>query len=388
VVSRVRLRSARSAGLALFRASLEVEQAPLTSSMDLIDHLQALAARAEQTGDSLTNEEATKMALIAPFIQALGYDIFNPTEVKPEFSADLPGIKQGERVDYAVLENGQPKILIEAKPYRSDLRSAEKGQLSRYFQATHARIGILSNGRQFLFFSDLDRQNLMDEKPFAEIDLADLKAAPLEQIKQLSKSMFDLETLLSTAERLKYLRGVKEEIKAELADPSDWLVREMARRVHTAERVSGQLIEKFKPVVIDAIKAVINERITDRLSSAMEAEKDAVTEVEPPDSEVQVESGESTEFTEEEREGLYVVRAICASDVDPGRLSEKDTKTYCNILLDGNSWKSILRMHFNGATKRLEIFDEAEPKFVQLEKVSDIYQHSERIRAALKAKLG
>jgi predicted type IV restriction endonuclease len=168
--------------------------------MDLIDHLQNLAARAEQTGDSLTNEEATKMALIAPFIQALGYDIFNPTEVKPEFSADLPGIKQGERVDYAVLENGQPKILIEAKPYRTDLKSAEKGQLSRYFQATHARIGILSNGRQFLFFSDLDRQNLMDEKPFAEIDLADLKAAPLEQIKQLSKSMFDLDTLQGSLE--------------------------------------------------------------------------------------------------------------------------------------------------------------------------------------------
>lgn len=356
--------------------------------MDLIDHLQNLAARAEQTGDSLTNEEATKMALIAPFIQALGYDIFNPTEVKPEFSADLPGIKQGERVDYAVLENGQPKILVEAKPYRTDLKSAEKGQLSRYFQATHARIGILSNGRQFLFFSDLDRQNLMDEKPFAEIDLADLKAAPLEQIKQLSKSMFDLDTLLSTAERLKYLRGVKEEIKAELADPSDWLVREMARRVHTAERVSGQLVEKFKPVVIDAIKAVINERITDRLSSAMEAEKESTAEVEPANSEVQVKSGESTEFTEEEREGLYVVRAICASEIDPGRLSEKDTKTYCNILLDGNSWKSILRMHFNGATKRLEIFDEAEPRFVQLETVSDIYKHSERIKIALKAKLG
>jgi predicted type IV restriction endonuclease len=356
--------------------------------MDLIDHLQNLAARAEQTGDSLTNEEATKMALIAPFIQALGYDIFNPTEVKPEFSADLPGIKQGERVDYAVLENGQPKILVEAKPYRTDLRSAEKGQLSRYFQATHTRIGILSNGRQFLFFSDLDRQNLMDEKPFAEIDLSDLKAAPLEQIKQLSKSMFDLETLLSTAERLKYLRGVKEEIRAELADPSDWLVREMARRVHTAERVSGQLIEKFKPVVIDAIKAVINDRITDRLSSAMEAEKETASTDETADNSVQAESGDGIEFTEEEREGLYVVRAICASEIDPSRLTEKDTKNYCNILLDGHNWKSILRMHFNGPTKKLEIFDEAEPKFVQLDKVSDVYLHSERIRAALRVKLG
>lgn len=353
--------------------------------MDLIDHLQGLAARAEQTGDSLTNEEATKMALIAPFIQALGYDIFNPTEVKPEFSADLPGIKQGERVDYAVLENGQPKILVEAKPYRTDLKGAEKGQLSRYFQATHARIGILSNGRQFLFFSDLDRQNLMDEKPFAEIDLADLKAAPLEQIKQLSKSMFDLETLLSTAERLKYLRGVKEEIKAELSDPSDWLVREMARRVHTAERVSGQLVEKFKSVVIDAIKAVINDRINERLNSAMEAEK--VVEAAAPEEEAVEELVDGINFTADEREGLYVIRAICASEIDPSRLSEKDTKTYCNVLLDGNSWKSILRMHFNGSTKRLEIFDGAEPKFVPLEMVADIYQHSERVRAALRAKL-
>jgi len=226
----------------------------------------------------------------------------------------------------------------------------------------------------------------MDEKPFAEIDLFDLKSAPLDQIKQLSKSMFDLETLLSTAERLKYLRGVKEEIKAELSDPSEWLVREMARRVHTAERVSGQLIEKFKPVVIDAIKAVINDRINERLSSAMEAEKAA--DPAAPEEDAVVESGDGTDFTEEEREGLYVIRAICASEIDPNRLSEKDTKTYCNVLLDGNSWKSILRMHFNGSTKRLEIFDEAEPKFVPLEKVSDIYQHSERVRSALRAKLG
>ena len=353
--------------------------------MDLIDHLQALATRAEQTGDSLTNEEATKMALIAPFIHALGYDIFNPTEVKPEFSADLPGIKQGERVDYAVLENGQPKILIEAKPFRADLRTSEKGQLSRYFQATHARIGILSNGKQFLFFSDLDRPNLMDEKPFAEIDLEDLRAAPLEQIKQLSKAMFDLDTLLSTAERLKYLRGVKEEIRTEFAEPSDWLVREMARRVHTAERVSNQLVEKFRPIVVDAIKSVINDRINDRLSTAMAVEKPTPDE-QPPIATAEI-ADESVSCTEDEREGLYITRAICSSIIDPSRRAEKDTKNYCNILLDGRSWKSILRMHFNGTTKRLEIFDDAEPKLIQLERVPDMYQHAERIRAALQAKL-
>ena len=354
--------------------------------MDLIDQLEALAARAEQSGSSLTNEQATKMALIAPFIQSLGYDIFNPNEVMPEFSADLPGIKQGERVDYAVLEDGQPKILVEAKSYNVDLKNAEKGQLSRYFHVTKARIGILSNGRSFLFFSDLDNQNLMDEKPFAEIDLFDLKAAPLDQIKQLSKTMFDLETLLSSAERLKYLRGVKEEIKAELSEPSEWLVREMARRVHTAERVSGQLVEKFMPIVADAIKSYINDRINDRLSLAREVEKVAVP-AEPQESSVD-EPSDGVEFSEEEREGLYVVRAICAAEIDPMRLTEKDTKNYCNVLLDANTWKSILRMHFNGPTKRLEIFDGAEPKMVSLERVGDIYQHSERIKAALRGKLG
>ena len=190
------------------------------------------------------------MALIAPFLQALGYDIFNPVEVKPEFSADLPGIKQGERVDYAILEDGHPKILVEAKPYTSDLRTAEMGQLTRYFQATKARIGIPTNGRLFQFFSDLDDRNLMDQKPFAEIDLFDLRSAPIEQ---MSKTMFDIDNLLSTAERLKYLRGVKEEIKAELTDLSDWFVREMAVRVHTAQRITGQLQEKFKPIVVDSI---------------------------------------------------------------------------------------------------------------------------------------
>ncbi len=326
------------------------------------------------------------MALIAPFIQALGYDIFNPAEVKPEFSADLPGIKQGERVDYAVLEDGQPKILVEAKPYTTDLKTAEMGQLSRYFQATNARIGILTNGQSFLFFSDLDKPNLMDERPFAEIDLFDLRSAPLEQIKQMSKAMFDIDTLLSTAERLKYLRGVKEQLKAELTDPSEWLVKEMASRVHSAKRTSSQLLDKFKPIVIDAIKAYINDRINERLSSAMEVDK-AQAESAPEASETESSGENMIVTTQDELEGLYIIRAICASDVDPSRLAEKDTKSYCNVLLDNNSWKSIVRMHFNGAQKRLEIFDEAEPRMVPLDSLSGIYQLADRIRAALKIKL-
>jgi predicted type IV restriction endonuclease len=350
--------------------------------MDLIDHLQALADRAEKTEKSLTNEDATKMALIAPFLQALGYDIFNPMEVKPEFSADLPGInKKDERVDYAVLENGEPKILVEAKSYSTDLKNAEMGQLSRYFHATKARIGILSNGRVFQFFSDLDDKNKMDAKPFAEIDLFDLQSAPLDQIKQLSKSMFDIDTLLQSAERLKYLRGVKEQIRAELSDPSEWLVKEMARRVHSAERITSQALEKFKPIVIDAIKLYINDRVNKVLKDAMNKTPDPVPEPVPLAPE------DAIVTTPEELEGLYIVRAICASEIEPNRLSEKDTKTYCNVLLDQNSWKAIVRLHFNGSKKRVEIFDDAEPRLVPIGNPGEIYQYADRVRAALKAKL-
>jgi hypothetical protein len=165
------------------------------------------------------------------------------------------------------------------------------------------------------------------------------------------------------------------------------MVRKMARRVHTAERLTDQLLEKFKPVVFEAIKSVINDRINDRLSSAM-TEETTVTTADIEEILEAASEGQGIVFSEEEREGLYIVRAICSSEIDPSRLTEKDTQNYCNILLDSNSRKSILRMHFNGGTRRIEIFDEAEPKFVSLEKVSDIYQQSERIKTALKAKLG
>jgi len=351
--------------------------------MDLIDHLQLLKQRAEQAGASLTNEEATKMALIAPFIQALGYDIFNPEEVKPEYSADLQGIKQGERVDYAVLEDNQPKILVEAKAYNVELRTAEKGQLMRYFQATKARIGILTNGKTFLFFSDLEDMNIMDEKPFAEINLFDLKAAPLEQIKQMSKSQFDLDQLLSTAERLKYLRAVKNALKEEFSTPSDWLVKEMLTQCHSAKRVSQSLIEEFRPVVVEALKAVVADQINARLSSAMEA---GDTDGEPDEIEVD-EEGDGLEFTEQEREGLYITRAICSEIVDGSRIVEKDAKRYCNIQLDGKYQGTFVRMWFNAGTLRLEIFDDVEPAKVSLEAVGDIYKYSERIKVALQKKL-
>ncbi|MFM7465872.1 MAG: type I restriction endonuclease [Cyanobium sp.] len=358
--------------------------------MDLIDQLKALALRAEKTGPNLTNEEATKMALIAPFIQALGYDIFNPAEVMPEFRADLPGIKQGERVDYAVIMNEKPQILIEAKPFGMDLRDAEMGQLSRYFHATEARIAILSNGRQFRFFSDLEKSNVMDTSPFAEVDLNDLANAPLEELKKLSKTLFDLESLLTTAEALKIIRAVKKELKAELLNPSDWLVKEMATRCHSAKNVTEKVKEQVKPLVIEAIKQVISDRINERLGAALQAEQNHAQS----DGDQGAGEGESEGTdngiitTEDELGGLLIIRAICSEGVDPNRLLPKDTKSYFNVLVDGNTRKPVVRFRFDGNIKRVEFCDGMEPKSEVIEGPSGLYQHQERIRKSLNAQLG
>jgi hypothetical protein len=227
----------------------------------------------------------------------------------------------------------------------------------------------------------------MDPTPFAEIDLLDLSNAPVREIKKLTKSMYDLAGLLDSAEKLKYLGGVKEEIKKEFADPGEWFIKEMAGRVHSGKSVTSRVKEQFKPIIQEAILAYINDRVNDRLKSAIEAGNQADPGKGEDDKVPAVLDNSGIETTPEEIEGLYIVRAICATDIDPSRLTEKDTRSYFNILVDGNTWKSVVRLHFNSSNKKVEIFDEMEPKFVELATVSGLYSCAERIRNSLRKRL-
>jgi len=358
--------------------------------MDWTEQLEALAKKTKAPNwQAPPNEEATKMALVIPFLRALGYDVFNPAEVMPEFSADLPLVKRGERVDYAILENNQPRILVEVKAYRTNLDDAERGQLQRYFHATNARIAILTNGHVFQFFADLDGVNKMDEKPFAEINLLNLRQAPLSQLKHVTKHKFNLDELLGIAEELKYIKGVKDEIRKELTAPSDWLVKEMAQRVHSARRIRAQILDSFRLIVSEAIQSYIADRINETLDKAIKT-------VEINEHDHQSHEQNATESkdpndivtTQEEIEALYIARAICANLVDSDRIIEKDTKNYCNITLDGESRQSFLRLHFNFVRKKkITILDQSQPEVVPVTAPSDLYQYKERIRKALKLKL-
>lgn len=117
------------------------------------------------------NEEQTKNSFVMPFFMALGYDIFDSDEFVPEYTADF-GTKRGEKVDYAICLNGQPIILIEVKKLNTQLSTEHVSQLFRYYSSTDAKVGILTNGDDFWFFTDSVKKNQMDQEPYLKIKLS------------------------------------------------------------------------------------------------------------------------------------------------------------------------------------------------------------------------
>lgn len=238
--------------------------------MDFADQLQAIAARVPSVIGHLETEEATKNALVLPFIAALGYNIFDPTEVKPELTADV-GVKKGEKVDYAILREGKPVILFECKPARADLGDAHKSQLYRYFSVTPARIGILTNGVIYEFYSDLDEPNKLDQKPFLVLDMLDLQASTIAELKRMTKSAYDEGAIISAAGELKYTREIRRLLEREFMDPSEDLLRYLIGQVYSGrltERVRGE----FTPIVRRALRGFLNDQVNQRLRSAIASE--------------------------------------------------------------------------------------------------------------------
>lgn len=348
--------------------------------MDFADRIRELAARSRGQLQHLETEEATKTALVLPFLSALGYDIFDPTEVTPELHADI-GVKKGEKVDYAILKDGKPIILIECKACGCDLDRAHASQLYRYFSATEARFGVLTNGTAYRFFSDLDKPNAMDARHFFEIDLLSAGDAEIEELKKFTKSTFDLDDILTTASQLKYVREIKRYLAVQLSDPSEELVRLIASQVYSG-RFTQAVKDQFQPLVKKAFQSFISDRISDRLKFALSEEAAEASaqlgERESPPAEVTAEPEIVT--TEEELQGYYIVKAILSPVIDVRRIALRDVRSYCGILLDDNNRKPICRLWFNSSQKYVGLFDhEKNEQKVPIDDVNDLYAYAEQL---------
>lgn len=354
--------------------------------MDFIDSMRDLALRIPKQCAGIQTEEATKTAFIMPFIAALGYNVFDPTEVTPELVADV-GTKKGEKVDYAILIGGKPMILFECKWCGSNLDQEHTSQLYRYFSVTAARFGVLTNGIIYRFYSDLEDKNVMDAKPFLELDLLNLKEPVVEEVKKFSKSSFELDSILATASDLKYMREIRRILDEQINNPSEDFVKFFASQVYSG-KLTQPVRDQFAQITKKTFKQFINDKVNERLNIALASEA-SVSKDEPKDVPTTkggadiVEKGSKVITSEDELEGYYIIKTLLRESIDANRISIRDALSYCSVLLDDNSRKPIARMYFNGPNKQLGLFDDQnrEEQKVLIETPDDIYKYADKLMA-------
>lgn len=344
--------------------------------MELFDILTRLASRLESQRELLGTEEATKNALIMPIINALGYNVFDPTEVMPEFIADV-GMKKGEKVDYAIMLGNEPTVLVECKSISTKLDFKHASQLYRYFGVTAARFAVLTNGQHFWFYTDLDSPNKMDTKAFFQFDLNDFDARDVAELNKFSKSVFNLENILANATELKFTQQLGSVLTSEVESPSDELVKHLTSKIYEG-RFTSAVCDQFRPLVKSAFRDLINDRLSSRLKSALQGvDLDGDFPDEPPKDSA---SDDGIVTTAAEIEGFHIVRAILAKHVAIKRVAMRDTKSYCGVLLDDNNRKPICRLHFNASQKYLGTFDANKNETRNpIERVEAIYDFESQI---------
>ena len=345
--------------------------------MELQTQLKKIAEKIIQLKDKIKTEESTKHAFVLPFINALGYDTFNPTEVVPEFTADI-GLKKGEKVDYAIFQNNIPIIIVECKRWQENLAN-HNSQLFRYFHTTKTRFALLTNGIEYQFYTDLDEKNKMDAKPFLEFNLTNLKDNTIHEIVKFHKSNFDIEKIINNASSLKYTKEIKKLISEELQSPTNEFVRLFANKTYSG-RLTEKVMEEFKDLVQKAFKQTVGEKVSDRLNAALDKE------IEKQQTEIQTNEVEESKIitTEEELEGYRIVVAILRRKITTNRIVHRDTQSYFGILLDDNNRKPLCRLHLNGSKKYIGIFDENKNESREpIETIDNIYDFEKQLLKTL-----
>ena len=350
--------------------------------MDLIDRMREVSSRMRARLDKISTEEATKNALVMPFINhVLGYHVFDPSEVVPEFTADV-GTKKGEKVDYALLQDDTPVMLFECKRYGANLDDEPASQLYRYFSVTQARFGVLTDGVIYRFYSDLVEANKMDTKPFFELNMLEFNDAEVEELRRFTKTSFDLEQILSTAKDLKYTREIKRLLANEWSEPSEEFVRYIAGQVYDGSRTKA-VMDQFTRITKKALSQFLADRINDRLTSALQGDASVASAPEESVAEPGSAKDETDEIVtiESEWQGYFTVKAILSQEMPPDRVKIRDRKSYCGILLDGNNRQPVCRLHFNRPQKYVGLFDEEKTEQkVPIDSIDDIFKYSSRLQ--------
>lgn len=290
--------------------------------------------------ETINTEEATKTSFILPLFQILGYDIFNPQELAAEVISDI-GSKKGEKVDYVLFKDKSPIIVVECKKWSEDLNS-HINQLIRYYHTSKVKFGLLTNGIEYRFFTDLEQSNIMDQEPFFKFNILDFTENDLDTLILFSKNSFTEKNIISTAENLKYLSKIKNVILNELQNPSKEFSDLLIRKIYGG-RITTKVFESYSSLINKALEELF------------------------PKESIEEEKGSSIITTDEELTFYnFIIKEF--PEYTP-QLSYKDFKGHFSVIINGSSRQCVAKAHFNGKKKYIVLFDgdnEIKKEYVEL----------------------
>ncbi|MBC7471932.1 MAG: type I restriction enzyme HsdR N-terminal domain-containing protein [candidate division SR1 bacterium] len=327
---------------------------------------------------SLT-EQATKQYLITPLLQILGYNLSDPSQVVPEFGADVRG-RKGEKVDYAILQNGKPVILIECKHHTEDINN-HLVQLHKYFiQCEEAKFAVVTNGIKYSFFTDLDNKNIMDKHPFLEIDLENLRPNQIEELRKFHKEVLNPENITSGAEDLKYVTKYKNLLSKELDNPSDDFIAYFTKQIYDGKTVTQKIKDLFKNYISDGNKQFQDELLTKNLNIAIKNnDNKANEELESSKLDKNIKENKII-TTDEEKELFYMIKSIVRRNIDPEKVFYKDTQSYFNVNIDNMVTKWFVRVITQKKGYLIEVRNsDTGTESYKIEKTNDIFKLDKKI---------
>lgn len=305
--------------------------------MDFKERLLKHVEHVKNVGVHCDSEETTKQALILPVLDILGFSPYDPTRVKAEFGADVPGVKANERVDYALFFGSVPVMFVEAKAYRENLTN-HAPQLARYFNATpEVTIAAITNGREWRFFTDLVDKNVMDKEPFWSVDFMCLQPTDTDQFGRFRHDKFQPEALRTLAEESVFLAAFKIAVKQNVLECSPDFVRYIVGKSTIQRTLTAKFMDTVTPIVKQAIAQTMSEMVVNSLSAPRNepAQKEAIAPVDD-DADIVDPNNPKIVTTASERKFFKIVQELLPDD----SLFAKDTESYFTVLYQNkvNRW--------------------------------------------------
>jgi hypothetical protein len=302
------------------------------------DAIAAYVRRVKELAEHVRgNEQATKKSLIEPLFAILGYDLTDPRECVPEHREDFGRNRSAKPVDYAFFKDGTPIIFVEAKQVDRKLAGYHE-QLGDYFaKAPGAKLGILTNGVHWQFFTDLDNENVMDKRAFVEWHVLGDDPPPWDFLTLLQKSQYNAELIRTFAQRRHQQNLLIEEL-SRLLEPAPEFIRLAIAKIET-RNLKESVIESWKPVLKAAIAEWAKQQ---RLSSVLSD----VAVTAPPEEETQ--RPRAVETTQAELDAFAAIQRLLGPDRP---VEYEDTASYFKVHLPGKAFWAVCRLYNMGERK-------------------------------------